>query len=574
MSRLLKRSDLAGSVLDDFELVKRIGMGYSGDVYEAIYRPNGKRFALKLLDVEANAGERRRFHSEFKVLSTLEIKGLVRAYHFGQVDGRIYFSTDLLTGHNFETYLREHRNTPPEQAIVWVLQICKVVQALHNHGVLHRDLKPGNMQLDDQGELTVFDLGSCKCTPKFYAETDRCYITGPEDRHVTGASARRNLCTPGYLAPEATRAEPSPSIDIYSIGAILHRILFGHTPDSTLPEIIRAREALEPEELAIALECAIAEDPTERYQSLEELIRELDFALEMVRLELGIEPELGSPSPVADNPPVEDADNPPARPVEDADNLPVPVPVDDDNPPSAPPVEDTDNPSAPPRRLRIRRVATLGLMFLFGWSFAQVTLRTVQPDTGVAAQVVPQEPKREAVVASDEAGELCATAEEPKREAVELVEHEGVPDEAGELWATAEEPSRGEVEEPSKGEVEEPSKGEVEEPSKGGAGEPSEAEARLSQVASQQKTDPKPRGAKTGQAKGKRTFERDLVAQMEGCQIPSQTVSYRIRNGELERLKFEHPPGSVQRDCVTVGLSPRYGSHNFTGTVSHEGSTP
>lgn len=513
----IDRPDLAGTVLGDFELVKQIGTGNSGDVYEAIYRANGKRFALKLLAADATDDAKCRFRTEFKVLSTLEIKGLVAAYHFGELaDGQLFFTTDLLPGRTFEDYLRQFRRAPADLALEWTLQICHVVRALHLHGVLHRDLKPGNLQIDDQGELTLFDLGSCKCTPLFYAETERRYITGPEDRLVTGARERRKLCTLGYLASEATKSEPSPSLDIYSIGAILHRILFGHTPDCRFPEVVSARATTKPDELLETLECAIAEDPTDRYQSLTRLITDLDLALEMVRLELGL----------------------------DVPDVREPVSNDDESDPAV---------TAPPhpiiRRIhRIGNIAALGLTFILGWSLAQVNDNSsVKIDRETTPRVVAdhvQVPSQALEYLDRHADRMCTPAV-PSGGASPPAEATG-----------SASPPAGATESTSP-------------PATGSASPSDSEESRPSPrvVASRRKTEGKPTA-------GKGTFERDLRTRMTSCQFPSQTVTYEVRDGKLNDLKFEHPPGNVQRTCMTQGFLHTYGDRDFRGQLSYRGDVP
>lgn len=518
-----KRPDLSGQILGGFELRKQIGKGYFGDVYEAVYRPNGKLFALKVLDVDASVDAQRRFRSEFKLLSTLESPRLVRAHHFGELpDGELYFSSDLLPGQNFGRYLDEHREIRADQAILWVRQICEAVQALHERGVLHRDLKPANMQLDDQGELTLFDLGSCKCLPLYYADAEREYLTAPEDRHVTAPAKRHNLCTTGYRAPEAVDVEPSVQLDIYSIGAILHRILLGYTPDRS--GAAEARESIEPAELLELLEGAIAEDPECRFRSVKTLSRDLDHTLDMVLLELGIEPDVlktleaeaaSKNEDVSETPEGVDA---PEEPEESARAH--------DEPGSVGP-----RMQAIPQRSWMRDTLAASVVFALGW-FASGLFEPSVPsgddvDTSAVSEfartpVEPSVPNMEPKPPTAETSPICLPPSTPNA-----------------VW------SRSIAEEPL----------EVTVPAVKPKQAPEKPDTRA-------KVKPQTTG-KTATG----SFERDLKARLVVCQLPPQSVHYQVKRGELERLQFDKP-NNFQHSCVTVGLQEQYGQENFSGTVT------
>lgn len=504
----LNRPDRSGTVFADFELRKQIGRGYFGDVYKAIYLPNGKLFAFKLLDADANDDARRRFRGEFKVLSTINSPRLVQAHHYGElVDGSLFFTSDLLAGQNFEQHLETHRSILPDQALRWCLQICEAVQGLHESGILHRDLKPANMQLDDQGELTLLDLGSCKCMSIFYADSQRQYMTAPEDRYLTAPSKRRDLCTTGYRAPEATRDEPSPLLDVYSIGAILHRILLGGAPDKAIGD---TREKIESIYIRTALECALAQEPKDRYQSVASLIRELNFALDMVQLELGI-----GPTPPEKQEPVEtnEPEGSGARAVEEA------------------------MPMRGPRW--VRQTVAAGCVFALGWFASGLSAKTVRAENSVEASMPSARlfQKSEAEQVPTRAFPSTALAD-PGSSSSSTPETQPQPGESAMNVSPAEAEVKAEAE-PAKA--------------------PFEARAR------RHRNKPAAKAA----SKSVNAFEQDLQARMKICQLPPQSVGYTIQGGALEDLRFEHKPGSIQRSCVRDGLRGSYGQLNLNGQLAY-----
>ncbi len=519
----LTRQDLAGQHIDGFELRRRIGRGYFGDVYEAIYRANGKLFALKVLDVDATDDARRRFRSEFKILSTVSSTRLVRAYHFGELsDGRLYFTSDLLPGQNFALYLENHRERSLEQVLLWVRQICEAVQALHERGILHRDLKPANLQIDDRGQLTLLDLGSCKCTPAYYAASDREYLTAPEDRYTTVPVKRRDLCSPGFRAPEAAHAEPSPQLDIYSIGAILHRILLGYTPDH--PGAAQAREDLASMEVADLLESAIAPEPADRYLSVATLLRDLDFAIEMVRLEAEEANGHASPSEGEE------------QRAEPSTTVAVPPNV------------------SPGPRPWLRQVFAAACVFALGWFAAGFTQPT----------------DRESVVTSKPAGPNIATQ---RREPIELTRHQPVQDGAGVPTdqAPSAEPPRLEPSNVRDAPGNPPQASIV--PHANTKLETTDSPATVDRSAAKKHVSTQARTAKqrdSGKPKpnpAARSFEQDLRTRLDTCRVDPQKVHYKLRGGKLADLRYEQPPGTITRSCVRDGLRGSYGQHDAQGKV-------
>jgi serine/threonine-protein kinase len=255
--------DLTGTALGPFEISRKLGEGGMGVVYEAVdTRPASPRFghrvALKVLRASLDAPGH--IEREAQALAALKHESIVFVYETGEHDGYQYFTMERIVG--------EPPRTPassPRRAAEIVLSIARAAEVAHRHGVLHRDLKRGNVLVDGEGHVFVLDFGIA---------TREGLLTG-----VAG--------TLEYMAPELLRDEPlAPSTmsDVWSAGVILYELLGGHLPfESPDPkELIRKITAEPPPPLrgvpedlaAVCLRC-LEKDPSRRYAGGGELAAEL-----------------------------------------------------------------------------------------------------------------------------------------------------------------------------------------------------------------------------------------------------------------------------------------------------------
>jgi len=254
-----------------------VGHGGMGDIYRATDDVLGRAVAVKVL-AERYAEDvalRARFTRE--ALTAARLSGepnTVTIFDVGEHDGRPFIVMEYLSGGSLETELRKSR-VPPAQALDWLEQAAQALDAAHRHGVVHRDVKPGNLMLSRDGSLNVSDFGIAS-------------VAGMDSMTQTGTI----LGTAGYLSPEQARGEPaSPASDRYALGVVAFELLAGSRPfeaasataeatahaSAPVPSIAERDPGL-PRELDRVLARALAKDPDERYSSCAELVADLRAA--------------------------------------------------------------------------------------------------------------------------------------------------------------------------------------------------------------------------------------------------------------------------------------------------------
>jgi formylglycine-generating enzyme required for sulfatase activity len=219
--------------IDEYRLVREIGRGAMGQVYLAedtlLERPVAVKF---IADAHPDEDTRRRFFVEARAVARLSHPNVVAVHRVGEIDGRPYLVTELVRGRS----LADVPLPLPEARIVAIaLGIARGLGAAHDKGVLHRDIKPGNVMLTDSGEVKILDFGLAKIAAPVEpaaAATDTAApaVSGDQSMHggVTG--------TPLYMAPEALAGEPATRrSDLYSVGALLYELATGVVPRETLP---------------------------------------------------------------------------------------------------------------------------------------------------------------------------------------------------------------------------------------------------------------------------------------------------------------------------------------------------
>lgn len=224
-------------ILGDHELREEIARGGMGIVYRARQLRLGREVAVKVLRGSefASAEAQRRFRGEAAAAARLNHPGIVGIHDFGEQDGVLWFSMDLLPGRTLADAVREHPLLAREAADC-VRQVAEAVQHAHDQGVLHRDLKPSNILLTANGEPRVTDFGIARrITPDTATAAVELTRTG------------QMLGSPGYAAPEQALAGTADvRTDVYGLGALLYHLVTGRPPfqGPTLDSILlQLREA-------------------------------------------------------------------------------------------------------------------------------------------------------------------------------------------------------------------------------------------------------------------------------------------------------------------------------------------
>ncbi|MGC0422224.1 serine/threonine-protein kinase [Embleya sp. AB8] len=209
-------------VADRYALVRLVGRGGMGEVWEAHDRVIARRVAVKLMthDRRAAPAAAELFLREARTAGALNHPGVVTMHDAGQdpVDGTLFLVMEYVDGQDLATVLREDGPPPVPNAVDWAAQILSALARAHDAGVVHRDLKPANLMLTAEGRIKILDFGIARFV-----------------QAATVASAV--MGTLAYMAPERFDAQPGDArSDLYSFGCVLHELLTGQVPfDTTGP---------------------------------------------------------------------------------------------------------------------------------------------------------------------------------------------------------------------------------------------------------------------------------------------------------------------------------------------------
>ena len=252
-----------GDRLGPFRLEERLGEGGMGVVFRAIREPEGDEIALKILRPELSSDDtfRQRFVHEARAAGEVRHKHLVPIVDAGEADGRPYLAVAFVRGRTLEQRLADHGALPIDELVRVIAHVASGLDALHNAGIVHRDVKPSNVMIDEAGAASLTDFGLAK---------GRAYTVLTKPGAVMG--------TLDYLAPEMLRgSEATPAADIYALGCLAYECVAGHAPfaDKSMFELASAHVNVEPEDpcanrpdapegLSWAILQALAKDPTKR----------------------------------------------------------------------------------------------------------------------------------------------------------------------------------------------------------------------------------------------------------------------------------------------------------------------
>jgi predicted Ser/Thr protein kinase len=261
---LRKGSVIAGR----YEVRSPLGKGGMGMVYRAHDRLLDETVAIKVLrpEVARDAEMARRFQSEIKLARKVSHKNVCRIHEYGEDQGLRYISMEYLEGVDLRQVLRQHGGLPADEAFAVSLQVADGLEAIHDVGVIHRDLKTPNIMRDDRGNIRLMDFGIAKEWGKGATLTATGLVVG----------------TPEYMSPEQARGEKVDfRSDPYALGIVVFEVFTGRvpfraeTPLATILKQLQEPPPLDgpeaaglPEAVKPVLRRALAKAPNERFSTI------------------------------------------------------------------------------------------------------------------------------------------------------------------------------------------------------------------------------------------------------------------------------------------------------------------
>jgi TolB-like protein/predicted Ser/Thr protein kinase len=263
--------------LGDYELLEEIGRGGQGVVYRARQKSLNRTVALKVIGLGqwATKAHLKRFRLEAEAAASLEHPCIVPIFEIGEHDGACYYSMGLVEGGQVDATAKSEP-MPLRRAAELIARLARTVHYAHEHGILHRDIKPGNVLFDPKGEPHLTDFGLARLVETESTVTRTMEVLG----------------TPSYMAPEqaiGNNARVSSATDVYGLGAVFYQLLTGHPPfaGGTTFETVRLVLDTEPRQprlwnpkidrdlSTICLKC-LEKDPQRRYPSALALAEDLE----------------------------------------------------------------------------------------------------------------------------------------------------------------------------------------------------------------------------------------------------------------------------------------------------------
>jgi eukaryotic-like serine/threonine-protein kinase len=212
------RAARTSSDFGDYELLEEIGRGGQGVVYRARQKSLNRIVALKVIGLGhwATEAHLKRFRFEAEAAAHLDDPRIVPIYEIGERDGACYFSMKFIEGGQLDKIVGSEL-MPPRKAAELTAKLARTLHYAHEHGVLHRDVKPGNILIDAKGEPYLTDFGLARLVETESTLTRTLEVMG----------------TPSYMAPEqaaGNNTQLTSATDVYGLGAVLYQLLTGHPP--------------------------------------------------------------------------------------------------------------------------------------------------------------------------------------------------------------------------------------------------------------------------------------------------------------------------------------------------------
>jgi serine/threonine protein kinase len=272
-----------GMVLNErYEIIKEIGTGGMGRVYQARDRDLDEIVALKVLRAEISADPviQKRFVREIKVARMITHPNVVKVFDIGKYKGNRYISMEYIQGINLDEWLKRNSKTEIRALIPIMAKIIQGVLAAHGQGIVHRDLKPQNVLLDHVLNPHVLDFGIAR-----------------SQSHIDATSSGQIMGSPKYMSPEQIQGrELDPRSDIYAVGVLMFYMFTGKEPFTgdearavvmkhltEQPPSMRKMNPAVPEWLEKIVMKALEKDRNQRYASLKDVLEDLKRGYELIQ---------------------------------------------------------------------------------------------------------------------------------------------------------------------------------------------------------------------------------------------------------------------------------------------------
>lgn len=258
-------------MLGRYELLDRIGKGGMGVVYRARDTQLDRLVAVKMLlaDLDADSEISTRFLREARAAGELNHRNIIQIYDFGEDGGRAFIVMELLEGQSLNEFLKDNPDLSLARKLEIMTCVCDGLAFSHARSTIHRDLKPGNLFITNDGQVKVLDFGLAKVASSKLTRSGLVFGT------------------PDYMSPEQVRGKAvDERSDIFSLGAVFYQMLSGRKPFAakSLPEVMRKvltedplplTHADAPPSLARLIARLLEKEPLKRYQRVEEVVRDL-----------------------------------------------------------------------------------------------------------------------------------------------------------------------------------------------------------------------------------------------------------------------------------------------------------
>ena len=291
---------MVGKKFGAYEIKEEIGRGGMGIVYRAVQISLGREVAIKVLPPQLAVEKEfvKRFYREAQSAANLKHPNIVTIHDVGEEDGTYYFAMEYLDGGSLEDRIEKQGAYSLEEAVAIISQMAVALDYAHKNGIIHRDIKPGNIIIDEEGRAVITDFGIAKAA---------------YDQKLTKTGM--TVGSPEYMSPEQVKGrEIDGRADLYALGIVFYRMLCGEVPftgdsavsiayqhvNEPIPPISALRPDL-PQYADRILQKLLAKDPDNRFQSGRELIQSLqNKTAPMLPVE---EPADPAPTPQGPHPP-------------------------------------------------------------------------------------------------------------------------------------------------------------------------------------------------------------------------------------------------------------------------------
>ena len=275
-----------------YRIESTLGFGGMGTVYLARQLSLDRLVALKVMSRRWSGDPvfAARFTREAFAAARMNHPNVVQIFDIGEAEGQRFFSMEYVPGRSLADHVKFDGKLDPETAVGYVLQAARGLKHAHDLGLIHRDVKPDNLLLNDQGVVKVADMGLVK-TPQSPPDADELSPGGGRPASLVMTGARMALGTPAYMSPEQCRdaAGVDHRADIYSLGCTLYVLVTGRTPfEGSTAVALMTKHAYEPimppellvnrvpKELSEVILRMMAKSVDDRFATMAEVIRTLE----------------------------------------------------------------------------------------------------------------------------------------------------------------------------------------------------------------------------------------------------------------------------------------------------------